>query len=250
MNHTSRTLTRRIFLAMACILASAGLGFAGAPEDSVIIEAGEFTMGSTYCADAQGMSDWCGDEMPHRVRLGKFAIAAHEVTNDEYQECFAAAQCGPNMMHEFRPKEFNGARQPVVFVTHKDAGDYCRFKGGRLPTEAEWERAAQAENLGGAHFGKPYDQGAPRNVGEFHASTHGLFDMMGNVYEWTGDWYGPYAVDGVQENPRGPETGNEKVVRGGSWNTPNHYLRPSDRVGKSPDFRYSDVGFRCVWPLP
>jgi iron(II)-dependent oxidoreductase len=238
----------RTFLTTACILASASLCFAEPPADRVAIEADEFVMGSTYCEDQQGGSDWCADEVPHRVRLDGFFIAVYEVTNEDYQECFAAGKCGPNMLHEDRPKEFDEPRQPVVFVTHQDAVDYCRFKGGRLPTEAEWERAAQAENLGGAHFGKPYNQGAPRNVGEFHASSRGLHDMMGNVYEWTGDWFGPLVTEGVQVNPQGPDTGKEKVVRGGSWNSPNHYLRPADRVGKSPELRYSDVGFRCVWP--
>jgi len=244
------TRTPGIFFAAGCILAVALPVFAEAPAGRVILEAGAFVMGSTYCEDQQGMSDWCADETPHRVRLDRFAIATHEVTNDDYQECFAAGKCGPNMLHEDRPKEFNGPRQPVVFVTQQDAEDYCRFKGGRLPTEAEWERAAQADNLGGAHFGKPYNQGAPRNVGEFHANSLGLHDMMGNVYEWTSDGYGPLATDGVQVNPRGPASSKEVVVRGGSWNSPNHYLRPSDRVGKSPELRYSDVGFRCVWPQP
>ena len=76
----------------------------------------------------------------------------------------------------------------------------------------------------------------------------GLYDMMGNVYEWTMDWYGPYNIDGVQSNPSGPEKGNEKVVRGGSWDALNHFLRTSDRVAKDPALRYSGVGFRCVRP--
>ncbi|MFQ5444183.1 MAG: formylglycine-generating enzyme family protein, partial [Nitrospinales bacterium] len=78
---------------------------------------------------------------------------------------------------------------------------------------------------------------------------HGLYDMLGNVYEWTLDWYGPYETVTLQANPKGPPEGKEKVVRGGSWNSPPHFLRPSDRVGKWPDFRFSDVGFRCVVPL-
>jgi len=239
-----------IVYALACILTPVAPSYSGEATGRVAIGAGEFVMGDTYCADQQGMSDWCADETPHPVKLDGFAIATHEVTNQEYLECFAEGKCGPNMQHEDRPKEFSEPRQPVVFVTHKDAEDYCRFRGGRLPTEAEWERAAKQANLGGAHFGKPYNQGAPREVGQFHANSLGLHDMMGNVYEWTADWYAPLDIEGVKENPRGPETGKEKVVRGGSWNSPNHYLRPADRVGKSPELRYSDVGFRCVWPLP
>ena len=70
--------------------------------------------------------------------------------------------------------------------------------------------------------------------------------MMGNVYEWTLDWYGPFAAQGVTGNPTGPESGIEKVVRGGSWMSPSYKLRASDRVFMSPELRYSDVGFRCV----
>ena len=83
-------------------------------------------------------------------------------------------------------------------------------------------------------------------MGQFQANSNGPYDMMGNVYEWTLDWYGPYATDDVQVNPKGSAAGKDKVVRGGSWNSPNHYLRASDRVSKSPEFRYSDVGFRCA----
>ena len=209
-------------------------------------DAGEFVMGDSYCEDEQSGSDWCADETLHRVALGGFTIDQYEVTHAQYQKCFASGACGPNMLHEDRPAEFSGPKQPVVFVTHADAANYCKYVGGRLPTEAEWERAAKADNLGGAHFGKKYDRGAPRDVGQFHANSYGLHDMMGNVNEWTADWYGPLKTEGVQNNPQGPASGKDKVVRGGSWNSPSHFLRPSDRVGRSPDLRYSDVGFRCV----
>ena len=72
--------------------------------------------------------------------------------------------------------------------------------------------------------------------------------MMGNVYEWTMDWYGSYSTNQKQKNPLGPEKGKNKVVRGGSWDSLGHFLRTSDRVPKDPDLRYSGVGFRCVKP--
>ncbi len=212
----------------------------------VAIEAGEFVMGDTYCADEQSNSDWCNDETPHTVRLDSFLIDKYEVTNADYAKCFEAGECAPNALHEDRPGEFNRPGQPVAFVTWQDAMTYCQWKGGRLPTEAEWERAAQGKNLGGAHFGKKYNQGAPRDGGELHANSNGLFDMMGNVYEWTLDGYGPSSTEGVQVNPKGAETAKDKVIRGGSWNSPPHYLRVSDRVARSPELRYSDVGFRCI----
>ena len=97
--------------------------------------------------------------------------------------------------------------------------------------------AAEGKKLGGAHFGQPYGNGAPENIGKFEANSNGLYDMMGNVYEWT-----RYSSSDSSSTP----TLKNKVVRGGSWSSPSHYLRTSDRVEKDPELRYSDVGFRCV----
>ena len=243
---------RKIYPALVGILVLAILESALASstqEGGIGIEGGEFMMGDTYCAEEQGGSDWCADEIPHRVRVDPFRIDPHEVTNAQYQKCFLAGVCGPNALHEDRPQEFNQPNQPVVFVTWEDASNYCRWRKGRLPTEAEWERAAQGKNPGGAQFGKPYNQGAPRDVGSFDPNSNGLYDMMGNVYEWTLDWVGPLQTQSVQDNPRGPATGKDKVVRGGAWNSKNFYLRVSDRVARSPELRYSDVGLRCVRSL-
>ena len=85
-------------------------------------------------------------------------------------------------------------------------------------------------------------------MGRLQPNSLGLFDMLGNVYEWTSDWYGPYVAEGVQIDPQGPASGKDKVVRGGSWNSPPHYMKDSDRVFRTPDYRYADVGFRCVKP--
>ena len=169
----------------------------------VLIGAGEFVMGDTYCADEQSNSDWCSDETPHKVRLDAYRIDTHEVTNANYQECFSAGECGPNSLHEDRPQEFNQPKQPVVFITWEDASTYCRWKGGRLPSEAEWERAAQGENPGGAYFGKKYKQGAPIKVSELAPNSSGIYDMMGNVNEWTGDWYGPLETAWSVRQPKG-----------------------------------------------
>lgn len=210
------------------------------------IVSAEYVMGDTYCREEQGNSDFCADEIPHKVQLDGFSIDTHEVTNAEYSRCFADGVCGPNELHEHRPKDFNKSNQPVVFVTWKDAQTYCTWSKGLLPTEAEWERAAGADNLGGAYFGKLYKKGSPQKVGSLSPNSHGIYDMMGNVYEWTQDWYGPYETADTLTNPKGPEQGKEKVVRGGAWNSPNYFLRSSDRVARSPELRYSDVGIRCV----
>jgi formylglycine-generating enzyme required for sulfatase activity len=139
------------------------------------------------------------------------------------------------VLHEDRPSDFNKPRQPAVFVSWEDAQTFCAWRKGSLPTESQWEAAAQGQRLGGAFFRQPYGTGAPEQVGKFEANSNGLYDMMGNVYEWTLDWYG--SDEGSKK---------DKVVRGGSWNSPGHYLRTSDRVKKDPELRYSDVGFRCV----
>ncbi|MCS5621915.1 MAG: formylglycine-generating enzyme family protein [Nitrospinaceae bacterium] len=206
------------------------------PGDSqVLIPGGEYSLGSYYCEEEQSNADWCSDEVPRKVDLGPFWIDKYEVSNADYQECFIAGVCEPAVLHEDRPQDFNKPRQPVVFVSWEDARTYCNWRGGGLPTESQWEAAAQGQKLGGAYFGQPYGTGAPEDTGKFAANSNGLYDMMGNAYEWTSDGYDP---------TKG--TGKNKVVRGGSWNSTGHFLRTSDRVEKDPELRYSDVGFRCI----
>ncbi len=206
------------------------------PGDSqVLIPGGEYSLGSYYCEEEQSNADWCSDEVPRKVDLGPFWIDKYEVSNADYQECFIAGVCEPAVLHEDRPQDFNKPHQPVVFVSWEDAQTYCSWRGGKLPTEWQWEAAAQGERLGGAYFRQPYDKGFPEDTGKFTANSNGLYDMMGNAYEWTLDWY---------ESTGG--TGKNKVVRGGSWNSAGHFLRISDRVKKDPELRYSDVGFRCI----
>ena len=206
------------------------------PGDSqVLIPGGEYSLGSYYCEEEQSNADWCSDEVPRKVDLGPFWIDKYEVSNADYQECFIAGVCEPAVLHEDRPQDFNKPHQPVVFVSWEDAQTYCSWRGGKLPTEWQWEAAAQGERLGGAYFRQPYDKGFPEDTGKFTANSKGLYDMMGNAYEWTLDWY---------ESTGG--TGKNKVVRGGSWNSAGHFLRISDRVKKDPELRYSDVGFRCI----
>jgi len=209
--------------------------YAESGDSQVLIPGGKYNLGSYYCEEEQGNADWCSDEIPHKVELGQFWVDKYEVSNADYRECFIAGVCEPAVLHEDRPQDFNKPHQPVVFVSWKDAQTYCSWRGGKLPTEWQWEAAAQGERLGGAYFRQPYDKGFPEDTGKFTANSNGLYDMMGNAYEWTLDWY---------ESTGG--TGKNKVVRGGSWNSAGHFLRISDRVKKDPELRYSDVGFRCI----
>ena len=209
--------------------------YAESGDSQVLIPGGKYNLGSYYCEEEQGNADWCSDEIPHKVELGQFWVDKYEVSNADYRECFIAGVCEPAVLHEDRPQDFNKPHQPVVFVNWEDAQTYCSWRGGKLPTEWQWEAAAQGERLGGAYFRQPYDKGFPEDTGKFTANSNGLYDMMGNAYEWTLDWY---------ESTGG--TGKNKVVRGGSWNSAGHFLRISDRVKKDPELRYSDVGFRCI----
>ena len=209
--------------------------YAESGDSQVLIPGGKYNLGSYYCEEEQGNADWCSDEVPHKVELGQFWVDKYEVSNADYRECFIAGVCEPAVLHEDRPQDFNKPHQPVVFVSWEDAQTYCFWRGGKLPTEWQWEAAAQGERLGGAYFRQPYDKGFPEDTGKFTANSNGLYDMMGNAYEWTLDWY---------ESTGG--TGKNKVVRGGSWNSAGHFLRISDRVKKDPELRYSDVGFRCI----
>jgi len=217
-----------IFLVVLSVYAESG-------DSQVLIPGGKYNLGSYYCEEEQGNADWCSDEIPHKVELGQFWVDKYEVSNADYRECFIAGVCEPAVLHEDRPQDFNKPHQPVVFVSWEDAQTYCSWRGGKLPTEWQWEAAAQGERLGGAYFRQPYDKGFPEDTGKFTANSNGLYDMMGNAYEWTLDWY---------ESTGG--TGKNKVVRGGSWNSAGHFLRISDRVKKDPELRYSDVGFRCI----
>ena len=209
--------------------------YAESGDSQVLIPGGIYNLGSYYCEEEQGNADWCSDEVSHKVELGQFWVDKYEVSNADYRECFIAGVCEPAVLHEDRPQDFNKPHQPVVFVSWEDAQTYCSWRGGKLPTEWQWEAAAQGERLGGAYFRQPYDKGFPEDTGKFTANSNGLYDMMGNAYEWTLDWY---------ESTGG--TGKNKVVRGGSWNSAGHFLRISDRVKKDPELRYSDVGFRCI----
>ena len=222
----------QILFMMVIMMYSPFIADADNSVSQVLLPEGEYSLGSLYCEEEQGNADWCNDEVPRKVKLDAFWIDKYEVSNADYRECFIAGVCEPSVLHEDRPQDFNKPRQPVVFVNWEDARTYCSWRGGNLPTEAQWEVAAEGKKLGGAHFGQPYGNSAPEIIGKFEANSQGLYDMMGNVYEWTLNEYA--------------SSGKNKVVRGGAWNSASHFLRTSDRVGKDPELRYSDVGFRCI----
>jgi formylglycine-generating enzyme required for sulfatase activity len=152
------------------------------------------------------------------------------------------------------PSNFHGEQLPVETVTWSQAKAYCAAVGGRLPTEAEWEYAARAGSDAPrygdldeiAWYSKNSD-GKTHNVGLKQANQWGLYDMLGNVWEWVADWYDEkYYAKSPSLNPTGPKSGQYRVVRGGSWSYGSRYLRSSVRSGDVSVVRDVRLGFRCA----
>ena len=222
------------------------------------IPAGEFTMGSE-----NGGSD---ESPPHQVYLDAFWMDQTEVTNAMYALCVETEQCNPpSNTSYFGNEEY--AHHPVVYVSWEAARDYCTWAGAELPSEAQWEKAARA-GLDGAAYpwgdddpvctagavnGAQYTAcgGKTMTVKSFASNAYGLYDMAGNVWEWTADWYDSgYYDNSPFENPLGPENGSAKVLRGGSWGNYYNYLRVANRFNNTPDYAYGFIGFRCSRSRP
>jgi len=240
-----------------------------APEGMVFIPAGEFQMG---CDPTQNNGFTCPkDELPLRtVTLNAHFIDRYELTNARYDECVHAGGCRPPTVtsSETRENYYTDpafADYPVVQVSWRDASDYCQWAGKRLPSEAEWEKAARGSRSAAFPWGNDepscilvnaYDPfsgqlcvGDTTAVGAHPdgASTFGVEDMAGNVWEWVNDWYSEtYYKESPLSNPPGPAGEVQKALRGGSWLSRPVYLRVS---GRSFDLNFhggSDTGFRCA----
>lgn len=231
--------------------------------DMAFIPRGEFKMGCD--PDHNGGFSCPADELPlHSVFLDAFYIDKTEVTNSQYADCVGAGVCKPpsNTSAETRAAYYEDpafANYPVVYVTWKDAESYCTWAGKRLPTEAEWEKAARGKKVLAYPWGDEPAActlsnlsgctGDTSEVGSLPggASKYGVMDMAGNVWEWVSDWYSEtYYRESPRENPTGPAGSNNKVLRGGSWGSAAVFVRAPGR-SYDPDFNNSkDVGFRCV----
>jgi len=255
------------------------------PKDMALIPAGEFTMGGdqeTALSECEKYfsgckrDEWYLNESPvHEVTLNAFYMDIYEVTNNKYQECVAAGSCTPPTRNSsstrsayFGNPEF--ASYPVIWVSWDQAQTYCKWRGPRLPSEAEWEKAARGTEANLYPWGEAFESGegnfcdvnckepwANKNfddgfadtapVGSFEKglSPYGLYDMGGNVDEWVADWYGAdyYAIS-PSVNPSGPDSGFQHSLRGGSFHTPAQGLRTTARPLSDPSGDY--IGFRCA----
>lgn len=239
----------------------------------VYVPEGEFTMGS---------DDGEANEKPvHIVYLDAFWIDQTEVTNKQYQACVGEGVCEPPSSITSalqQPNCFGGSciypfdyygipefdDYPVIYVNWNQANAYCAWAGRKLPTEAQWEKAARGPNASIYPWGNFEPSGSLLNynsivgdttkVGSYKSgqSIYGAYDMAGNVWEWINDWYsGSYYQNLPSQNPLGPDSGDGKVLRGRSLGSYGGYsVRSSYRYWSYPtDSRQGDVGFRCAISL-
>jgi formylglycine-generating enzyme required for sulfatase activity len=226
------------------------------PEEMVTIPAGPFVRGT--------MSGGF-DEQPQRtISLETFSIDRHEVTNHQYQQFVTATghrKAGPPSRYANSIGKMRGPNQPVVYVSWADADAYCRWKGKRLPTEAEWEKAMRGtdgrlwpwgnqEKPNGANWARVQDGhevSAPVGAFQTDQSPYGVMDGAGNVMEWVADWYQEsYYKVAPDKDPPSPEFGTFRVMRGGGYTTTGGDLRITSRSKMVPDFRDETIGFRCA----
>lgn len=236
----------------------------------VYVPAADFWMG---CDPAHNGGSECvyANELPlHLVSLSDFYIDKTEVTNAHYAECVAAGVCAPPASNAsythasyYDAPEF--ADFPVIEVTWLDATNYCGWLGKRLPTEAEWEKAARGVSVrtypwedadANCSLANSYNKtssstcfGDTNAVGSYPlgASAYGALDMGGNVWEWVNDWYsGTYYTSDPISNQPGPDSGTSRVIRGGSWFLSSLFMRTANRNYEIPENHNFSLGFRCA----
>jgi formylglycine-generating enzyme required for sulfatase activity len=258
------------------------MGKDGAPM--VLVPGGEFTMGS----EDKEIKELAP---PHSVSVVGFYMDVYEVTNELFAEFLntqglsekknakrwnwvvlrtdlkskdRATWWPTEIIHEDGEyRAFRGfGSHPVMTVSWDAADAYCKLAGKRLPTEAEWERAARGGQEGkrfpwgdeiptlGIVYGKQWknnqDPPPTKPVGNYYPNAYGLYDMAGSVWEWCYDWFSiEYYLNSPKKNPKGPESGYEKVLRGGSWVSSSNDLKVATRNSSPPFVTDDGVGFRC-----
>jgi len=271
------------------IVMTADAGGTKLVSEKVLIPGGKFVMGSE-----SGQPD----EMPaHTVTVDSFYVDAHEVTNAQYEKCVKAGACAPahyndnhcNVMTDhgwwngIAPSVFKDANKPVVCISWYEAKQYCEWRKGDLPTEAQWEYAAHAGTNTKYYWGNDVDKGCgcangadidgarvfegewgnsyPEKMNchdgnvytapvmSYKPNNYGLYDMTGNVWEWCHDWYAKNYKTGGNDsvNPLGPDTGVYRVLRGGAAESNPDHLTTTFRDRSLPFYRMLYDGVRCVY---
>jgi len=226
----------------------------------VYVPAGNFLMGS---ADTDSNRDIYSEIPQHQVYLDAFWISKTQVTNGMFNACVNAGACKYSVGRTTNPNFLDPlfTTHPVVYISWDMAQTYCAWTGGRLPTEAEWEKAARgpdgqrypwgSENARLKFANANNEIGNTTPVGSFPygISYYGALDMGGNVREWVSDWYDPeYFKRSPEANPLGPETGEAKVLKGASFKDPWRYSRAANRLSHEPQSPGNVRGFRCAYP--
>lgn len=255
---------------LACMpLLVGGCGSSSPKDEMVSIPAGTYTIG-------REVEEFPQEGPVHQVTLGAYEIDIYEVTNAQFRAFTNAEDCpGPLVAGNPDPCVYDGAVQsntrpnywtsgefqnyPVLNVRWDQAEAYCRWRGKRLPTEAEWEVAARGSEAYLYPWGDSeptcdeanYEGCTPDTVGRLAIdggeSPFGALYMAGNLAEWTADWYNAdYYTWGPTDNPIGPQAGSSKVVRGGSWYCPATKVTTTYRDHANPMWQYNTIGFRCV----
>jgi len=232
----------------------------------VCVPAGEFIQGSAE----DGPTARPNEKPQHKVYVDAFWIDRTEVTNAMFAACVAAKVCHertispylwgvslPNGSSYYAESEYQD--YPVIMLDSDEAQTYCQWQGGRLPYEAEWEKAARGSDDQLYPWGAEIDckqanylgcVGAPANVNSYpeSVSQYGALNMAGNLWEWTADWYASdYYAHAPTQNPHGPETGQYRTLRGGGWRSLTYQLRVTERANGKPEHATDgEIGIRCA----
>jgi iron(II)-dependent oxidoreductase len=241
-----------IFVIVSLLLLGPFEAFPGLNNDLKDPVAMVYVPGGSY---VMGADKGFPDEQPkHEISIDPFYIDIHEVTVAQYKKFLdETGRSAPG----FWLPEIDRPDHPVVGVSWKDAAAYAKWAGKRLPTEAEWELAARGGTAEGRYPWGDEPDLQFANVGSFGIAPvksfkpngYGIYDMIGNVWEWCSDWYDPeYYSSSPKENPQGPESGKYKVLRGWAWYCNKDQVKVTKRYSSDPTARSYSYGFRCVKP--